>query len=133
MRMIEVNRWLKRGRGVFRIPGEEGFSLVEILMVLMILTVGIIPLAVIQHHARKEVQEADAYSQTVNVAQAQMERIKGLGFNNAASDSGQVGDINWVAQVSNVSFGLERVVVTSTWTGGGGNQTVTIVDLMSMR
>jgi type II secretory pathway pseudopilin PulG len=73
-------------------------------MVLMILTVGIIPLAVIQHHARKEVQEADAYSQTVNVAQAQMERIKGLGFNNAASDSGQVGDINWVAQVSNVKL-----------------------------
>ena len=72
-------------------PGREGFSLVEILMVLMILTVGILPLAIIQHRARQDVIESDRYSQAITVAQSQLERIKGLGFGNAAPDTGQVG------------------------------------------
>ena len=115
------------------LPDREGFSLVEILMVLMILTVGIIPLAVIQHQARQDVQESDIYSSSLNVAQSQLERIKGLGFGNAVPDSGQVGNIQWRAQITNVSFGLDRVEVTTTWTGGGANQTITVADLMSMR
>jgi prepilin-type N-terminal cleavage/methylation domain-containing protein len=112
---------------------REGFSLVEILMVLMILTVGIIPLAVIQHQARQDVQESDIYTQSLNVAQSQVERIKGLGFGVAAADSGVVGNIQWRARITNVSFGLDRVEVTTTWTGGGGNQTITEADLISMR
>nr|MEE4269423.1 prepilin-type N-terminal cleavage/methylation domain-containing protein [Candidatus Krumholzibacteria bacterium] len=115
------------------LPDREGFSLVEILMVLMILTVGIIPLAVIQHQARQDVQESDMYTSSLNVAQSQLERIKGLGFGNAVPDSGQVGNIQWRARVTNVSFGLDRVEVTTTWTGGGANQTITVADLMSMR
>lgn len=112
---------------------RDGFSLVEILMVLMILTVGIVPLAVIQHQARKEVQESDIYTQSLNVAQSQLERIKGLGFGNAAPDSGAVGDIQWRAQITNVAFGLDRVTVTTTWAGGNANQTVQVADLVSMR
>jgi len=112
---------------------RDGFSLVEILMVLMILTVGIVPLAVIQHQARREVQESDVYTQSMNVAQSQLERIKGLGFGNAVADSGRVGNIDWQAQITNVGFGLDRVTVTTTWQGGNGNQTVAVADLMSMR
>ena len=113
--------------------GREGFSLVEIMMVLMILSVGIIPLAVIQHQARRDVQESDIYTQSLNVAQSQLERIKGLGFGVAAPDSGVVDNIQWTARVTNVSFGLDQVVVTTTWMGGGGNQTLTVADLVSMR
>jgi prepilin-type N-terminal cleavage/methylation domain-containing protein len=115
------------------LPGREGFSLVEILMVLMILTVGIIPLAVIQHQARQDVQESDMYSSGLNLAQSQLERIKGLGFGNAVPDSGLVGNIQWRARITNVSFGLDQVEVTTTWPSGGGNQTITVADLMSMR
>src|SRR5210317_271707 len=103
---------------------RDGFSLVEIMMVLLILSVGIIPLAVIQHQARQDVQESDTYTDGLNVAQSQLERIKGLGFGNAASDSGVVGNIQWTAQVDNVSFGLDRVQVTTSWRDGGGNRTI---------
>lgn len=121
------------GRGPRPLPGREGFSLVEILMVLMILTVGIIPLAVIQHKARKDVSESDVYTESLNVAQSQLERMKGLGFGVAVPDSGQTGNIRWVARVTNVSFGMDRIEVTATFTGGGGDQTLTVADLVSMR
>ena len=126
-----LKRWLRRGPRLAL--GREGFSLVEILMVLMILTVGIIPLAVIQHRARQEVMESDIYTDSMNVAQAQLERMKGLVFGNAAADSGMVGDIQWVAQVTNVAFGLDRIEVTTTWAGDGGGQSLTVADLVSMR
>ncbi len=133
--MQRLNRNFRRflGRGPRLVPGREGFSLVEILMVLMILTVGIIPLAVIQHRARREVVASDMYTRSLNVAQAQLERVKGMGFANAASDSGVTDSIQWTVRVSNVSFGLNRVEVTATWLGGGGNQTLTVADLVSMR
>ena len=73
--------------------GREGFTLVEIMMVLMILTVGVLPIAVIQHQAREEVSEADRYTQGIEVAQMHLERIKGMGFGNAAADSGYGGQI----------------------------------------
>ena len=131
--MKRLNALLRRARRSAPARNDEGFSLVEILMVLMILTVGIIPLAVIQHHSRKEVIEADIYSRSMNLAQAEMERVKGLGFGNALSDSGTVDNIQWVVRVNNAGFGLERIEVSTTWTGGGGAQTITLVDMMSMR
>ena len=127
----EFRKLLRRGPSLA--PDRGGFSLVVIMMVMMILTVGIVPLAVIQHRARREVTKSDVYTQSMNVAQSQLERIKGLGFGVAASDSGVVGNITWNAQVSNVAFGLDRVVVTTTWTGAGGDQTMTVADLVSMR
>lgn len=125
--MNNLNRLVKQKMN------RDGFSLVEILMVLMILTVGIIPLAVIQHQARQDVEEADIYTESLNVAQSQLERIKGLGFGIAVPDSGMIGNIQWNARITNVSFGLDRVEVTTTWAGGGGDQTITVADLISMR
>lgn len=126
-----VRKFLRCGRTP--VPGRDGFSLVEILMVLMVLTVGIIPLAVIQHRARKDVSESDVYTESMNVAQSQLERMKGLGFGVAVPDSGQAGNVRWVARVTNVSFGLDRIEVTTTWAGEGGDQSLTVADLVSMR
>lgn len=112
---------------------RSGFSLVEILVVLMIISVGILPIAVVQHRARREVTESDQHTQAITVAQAQLERIKGRGFGNAAPDSGQVGRIMWNATVTNVSFGMDRVTVTASWNNHDGAQSLTIADLVSLR
>ncbi len=113
--------------------GREGFTLVEIMMVLMILTVGVLPIAVIQHQAREEVSEADRYTQAVEVAQMHLERIKGMGFGNAVAQNGVAGQITWAAQVNNVAFGLDRVTVTVTWQNDGQQETLTLADLVSTR
>jgi prepilin-type N-terminal cleavage/methylation domain-containing protein len=113
--------------------GREGFTLVEIMMVLMILAVGVLPIAVIQHRARKEVSEADRYTQGIVLAQMELERMKGMGFGNAVPAAGQTGNITWVSTVTNVSFGLDRIDVTATWTDDNGQRTLTVSDLVSMR
>jgi len=113
--------------------GREGFSLVEILMVMMILSVGILPIAVIQHRARKEVNESDRYTKGIVIASTQLERIKGMGFGNALADSGSVGNVNWTAQINNVAFGLDRIVVTASWQNDKVVESLTVTDLMSMR
>ncbi len=122
-------RFLSRGS----VPGREGFTLVEILMVLMILSIGVLPIAVIQHRARKEVSESDRYTQGIVIASSQLERIKGMGFGNAVADAGNAGEVAWVAQVNNVAFGLDEIVVTATWQNDGVVETLTVTDLVSMR
>lgn len=130
-----LNRRIRRILGTGRLPGfgREGFTLVEIMMVLMILAVGVLPIAVIQHRARKEVSEADRYTQGIVLAQRELERMKGMGFGNAVAANGQVGNITWASTVTNVSFGLDRIAVTATWQDDNGQRTLTVSDLVSMR
>ena len=114
-------------------PGREGFTLVEIMMVLVILSVGILPVAVIQHRARKEVSESNRYTEGIVIASSQLERIKGMGFGNAAADSGAAGNVNWVARINNVAFGLDRITVTASWQNDNVVESLTVTDLVSMR
>jgi prepilin-type N-terminal cleavage/methylation domain-containing protein len=129
----KLNRARRRLAARGPVVGRGGFTLVEIMMVLMILALGIIPVAIIQHQARREVTKSDLYTEGIIVAQTQLERIKGMGFGNAVADSGDIGNVAWVARVNNVSFGLDRVVVTATWQSDGVDQSLTVTDLMSMR
>lgn len=133
--MCKLNRKIRKILAIGRVSGfgRDGFTLVEIMMVLMILTLGVLPIAVIQHRARHEVSEADRHTQGIQVAQMHLERLKGMGFGNAASDSGVAGNITWNAQVTNVAFGLDRITVTSTWATDRGQQSITVADLTSTR
>ena len=133
--MSRMNRKIRSMLAVGRLPGlgRGGFTLVEIMMVLMILTVGVLPIAIIQHRARREVSEADRHTQAIELAQLHLERTKGMGFGNAVSDSGSAGHVNWAVRVTNVSFGLDRVQVTTTWQNDGQQESLTVSDLVSMR
>ena len=133
--MRKLNGRIRKVLGFGRLPGmdREGFTLIEILMVLMILTVGVLPIAIIQHKARKEVNESDRYTQGIELAQFQMERAKGLGFGNAVADSGAVGNVQWTLTVTNVAFGLDRLEVTTRWQNDDVEESLTIANLVSMR
>jgi len=133
--LSRMNRKIRRALAAGRMSGfgREGFTLVEIMMVLMILTVGVLPIAVIQHRSREEVSEGDRHTQAIQVAQMQLERIKGMGFGNMANEQGQAGQIAWTATVNNVAFGLDRVQVTATWQNNGLQESLTVADLVSTR
>ena len=114
-------------------PDRQGFSLVEIMMVMVILSVGVLPIAVIQHQARRQVNEADRQTQAIAVAQMQLERMKSMGFGLAVAGNGNVGNVTWVSQVQNVSFGLDRLTVTASWRNKNVIESLTVSDLVSMR
>jgi prepilin-type N-terminal cleavage/methylation domain-containing protein len=114
-------------------PDRDGFTLVEILVVLAILTIGILPLAMVQTQARHEVSKSDRFTQAITLAQSQLEQMKGAGFGNAVPDSGQVGAIQWRTAVQNVSFGLDRLEVAVSWFDGVRDQTMVVSDLVSTR
>jgi len=116
-----------------RLRQRAGFSLIEIMVVILILAVGVIPIAVVQHQARREVSEADRHTDAIVLAQGQLERLKAMGFGNVVPDSGVVNNINWTARVNNVSFGLDRIDVVATWGTGRNQQTLVVSDLISMR
>jgi prepilin-type N-terminal cleavage/methylation domain-containing protein len=132
--LSKLRHWVNgRRRPRVPAPGREGFTLVEIMMVLVILAVGVLPIAVIQHRARAEVTEADWHTQAIAVAQMQMERLKSQGFGNIVNENGVAGNVTWVAQVANVQFGLDRLTVTASWQNKGVVETLTVSDLVSMR
>ena len=130
-----MNRKIRRrlASGLLSGFGREGFTLVEIMMVLMILTVGVLPIAMIQHRSREQVSEADRATQAIEIAQMHLERTKGMGFGNAVASNGQAGQITWAVAVTNVSFGMDRIDVTATWQNDGQQEVLTISDLISTR
>ena len=131
----ELDRRLRRLRRAARgsRPGREGFSLVEIMIVLMVLSVGVIPIAVVQNQARREVAEADRHTEAITIAQAQLERVKGLGFGNVVAENGVQGGFAWQVQVVHVAFGLDRIDVLVTWNSANAAENLTVSNLVSMR
>ncbi len=117
-------------------PGarSDGFTLVELMVVLVILSVGLLPLAFIQTRASQDVLESSMWTQAVQVAQLQMESARALGFGNVTADSGLVDSAyTWRRQVQNVSFGLDQITIDVTWNEKGQQRNIQVTDLISFR
>ncbi len=116
-----------------RANGERGFSLVELMVVLVVLAIGLLPLAFVQTRAQQEVVDSGRQTKALALAQLQMETAKSQGFGVAVADSGAVGNYQWIQDVQNVSFGLDQVSVTVNWTERGRPMSITVINRVSMR
>ena len=123
-----------RSRGPRPLAGDrDGFTLVEVLVVMVIITIGILPLAMVQTRARQEVSEADRFTQAMNVAQEQLEWTKGMGYENAIPGSGTDGLVAWNTAVEDLDVGLRRVTVTVVFPQGNQSDTLRMAALLSIR
>jgi prepilin-type N-terminal cleavage/methylation domain-containing protein len=113
---------------------RRGFTLVEVLVVLMIIAIGILPLAVVQNRARHQVSDADRFTQAATLAQRQLEWAKGRGFAAAAPDSGQEGSLVWRVNVADLDVGrLRHVEVEVSYPMGTQIETLRMASLISRR
>lgn len=118
--------------------GERGFSLVELMVVMVILTIGLLPLAFIQTRAQQNVADSGRFTDALSLAQMQMETAKSLGSGNIAADSGAVDSYTWRRDIVNLVPGpfparLDRVSVSVFWTDRGRQQSLEIVNMVSAR
>lgn len=120
-------------QSLMRDRDRAGFSLVEVLVVMVILSIGILPLALVQARARAEVQEADNYTRAVTIAQRQMEMVKGLGYAAAVSDTGMTDGVTWRTTVTDPDMGLRQIDVEVIFNQGGEPDTLAMTSLLSMR
>ncbi len=103
------------------------------MIVIVILTIALLPLALVQTRSNRSVFESGQLTETIQIAQLQLERTKSMGFANAVSDSGTIDNYTWQMNVQNVSFGLNRLQVTVQWQEGGTQRSVVLSDLISFR
>jgi len=112
---------------------SDGFSLVELMVVLVVLAVGLLPLAFVQTRSQQNVFDSGRYSQAMELAQLQLESARSRGFGNVQPANGTIGNYAWNSTVQNVSFGLDQVTVQVSWQERGNPRTVTVIDMMSLR
>lgn len=112
---------------------EAGFTLVEIMVVLVILTIALLPLVFVQTRAGQEVYQSGRYTEAIAVGQLQMESAKSLGFGNVPADSGTVDNMNWTRTVQNVGVRLDQINVRVNWTERGSPREMSFVSLISDR
>ena len=112
---------------------EDGFTLVELMVALVILTIGLLPLAFVQTRAQHDVYESGRYTEALEIAQLQMEETKSQGFGVADTDTGTVDNYQWIRDVQNVGQGLDQITVTVSWSERGDQRQVRLINRLSFR
>lgn len=112
---------------------EDGFTLVELMVALVILTIGLLPLAFVQTRAQQDVFDSGRYTEALQIAQLQMEETKSQGFGVAVTDTGTVDNFTWIRDVQNVGQGLDQITVSVNWTERGDQRQVRLINQLSFR
>ena len=112
---------------------SAGLTLVELMIVLVVVSIGILALAGVQTRSTTDVYSTGRNSSALAVAQARMETVRGAGFALARPDSGQTGGFAWWTGVDSVSVDLKALHVSVTWTEQGTSRTVRLDNLLSDR
>lgn len=113
---------------------ESGFTLVELMVVLVILSIGLLPLALIQTRAQRDVLRSGQFSEAIRVAELQMESAKALGFGNIPPDSGTVdGLYTWRRNIVNLSNSMDEIDLSVDWNEGGKARSLAVTNRISSR
>jgi type IV pilus assembly protein PilV len=117
---------------------EEGFTLIEIMITLVIMCIGLIALSGLQINAIRGNVFSKRLTTAVSIGQEKLEQIKNTSYANIQSESStqiNKSNINFTRQVivtNNTNpANTKTVKVTVTWTQGSKSYTVPISTLLS--
>ncbi len=113
---------------------KRGFTLLEILITIVILTVGIVAITSAFSSGIFAATDVGKVERALNIGQAKMEEIKDTAFASLA-DSGPTADANFpdFNVTVNVAEGEDpmQVDVTVAWNAKGGQPSVTLTTLVA--
>lgn len=112
---------------------SAGISMIEVLMVLVVISIGILAIAGIQTHSSSDVYATGRRSTALAVAETQMETTRALGYSQAVSAAGATGIYNWTSVVAPAGTELSQITVTVKWTVKGVPDSIKLYDLISNR
>ena len=120
------------------ISSEEGFTLVEIMIALVVLSVGLVALAGLQISAIRGNAFSKRMTTAVSIANEKMEQLKNSSYANILSESSiQVvqSNMNFSRQVTVTNNSplpnTKTVNVTVTWSGGSKSHSVPMTTIIS--
>lgn len=107
---------------------NEGFSLIEALIVLTVLALAMLPLASTQFSSRRTIAQADRQTQAMQVAVEQVERARMSGFGAAIADTIHDGDFVVFTQVvaDTTNPFLEEVQIVVNWETPSGPRNLVV-------
>jgi len=112
---------------------QAGLTLVELMVVLVLVSVGVLAIAAIQTRSADVVAETGRETQALSVAQSRIESARSAGWANAQPDSGVLGAFDWRADVDSIRPGLSQGTSTVGWREEGLRRTVELNTLLSDR
>ena len=121
---------------------EEGFTLIEIMITLVILSIGLVALAGLQVTAIKGNTFSKRMTAAVSIANQKLEQIKDMAYGDILSQSptqititeGNQSSMNFTRQVTVTNGPLantKTVNVTVTWSGSSKSYSVPITTVIS--
>ena len=128
MRLSDRARQLKMNPVNRQVAGQDGFTLVEAIIVLTLLAMAIVPLANTQFSSRRLITRADRQTQALQIAVGEVERARMRGFGAVVQESIQNGDYEVFTQVvpDSTSPFLEEVQIVVNWQSAAGPQLLTL-------
>jgi type IV pilus assembly protein PilV len=120
------------------INSEEAFTLIEIMIALVVLSVGLVALAGLQISAIKGNAFSKRMTTAVTIANARLEEIKNTAYANIQSESStqvSASNMNFTREVTvnndSPVLNTKTVNVTVTWKDGSKSHTVPISTIIS--
>ena len=118
--------------------GSDGFTLIEIMITLVILSIGLLSLAGLQVSAIKGNANSKRMTTAVSIAEKKIEQIKNIPYTDIQSESAQqftVERVNFTQQVTvtanNPVQNIKKIDITVSWKGGPKSYTVPLSTIIS--
>lgn len=115
------------------LSGCAGLTLVELMVVLVFVSIGVLAVAAVQTRSGHAVFATGRDTRALSIGQAQIETARGAGFELARADSGRVEIFDWVTRVDSVDVGLNQVRVDVAWNEAGRRRSLQFNTLLSDR
>lgn len=123
-------------RGATRGP-QNGFSLVETMIAMVILGIGLLWVAQMVPVALAGVTQAGVRTNAVQAAQERLDDLKASGFTDAPLEAGSYSEtqgkytLSWTVTDNVPVPGSKRIVMTASWNTAKGTQSATLNTLVS--